>query len=198
MKQHFVVHRFNGQGDKQWRINNAAQWHWPYFVPFNLRWYFDAQCPCYSLAHRRIFFPHSLFKACFLKNERKKKKQKGRVIETLPGWCRWHYCQNSMWGYQWKIWGLILYFPPPFKEDCENAYGRFSETMGMLSVCLTTGTGSWAHASEVNSERLWRGIKKAEQQPPLPLLLYEWRGGAWQRRFTAMSQDNCVWKVNIQ
>ena len=26
-------------------INNAARWHWPYFAPFNLRWYFDARCP---------------------------------------------------------------------------------------------------------------------------------------------------------
>lgn len=198
------MHRFNGQGDKQWRINNAAQWHWPYFVPFNLHWYFDAQCPCHSLAHRRIFFLHTLCSKpdfFFFFKERKKRKQKGKSDRDTSCLVEIALLPKIHLGLLLRILGLytVPHPPPPtFKEDCGNAHGRFSETMGMLSVCLTTSAGSWAHASEVNSERLWRGIKKAEQQPPLHLLLYEWRGGAWQPRFTVMSKDKCVWRVNIQ
>lgn len=131
------MHRFNGQGDKQWGINNAVQWHWPYFVPFNLHWYFDARCPHYSLAHRR--FSHSLFKAW-------KKK------ETLPVWQRLHHCLNYLKTLM-KMLGLRA-------GILEIHIFIFTKTMWMLSVSLTTGVDSWADALKVNCERLDRGLKR--------------------------------------
>lgn len=113
------------------------QWHWPYFVPFNLHWYFDARCPHYSLAHRR--FSHSLFKA------RKKK-------ETLPVWQRLHHCLNYLKTLM-KMLGLRA-------GILEIHIFIFTKTMWMLSVSLTTGVDSWADALKVNCERLDRGLKR--------------------------------------
>lgn len=164
MKQHFVVHRFNGQGDKQWGINNAVQWHWPYFVPFNLHWYFDAQCPCYSLAHSR--FSHSLFKAW-------KKK------ETLPVWQRLHHCLNYL-----KTLMKMLALPAGILEI---HIFIFTETMWMLSVSLTTGVDSWADALKVNCERLDRGLKW-QSNNLFFIALWQW-SSAVKKSLLAQVQD---------
>lgn len=141
------MRRFNGQGDKQRRINNAARWHWPYFVPFNLCWYFDAQCPCYSLAHRRL--PHSLFKAW--------KK------ETLGVWQRLHHRhpndinENGVGGFGQAGRGL-----------CRNAYFH-SHECNVNAKCLLDNWG-WQLSGCVGGE-LWEALTgdwgKAAQQPLL-------------------------------
>lgn len=73
------------------------------------------------------FFPHSLFKARF----EKKKDWWGYFLFGGGG----IIAKNPSGAIIEKSGVLHSIFPPPFKEDCGNAYGRFSETMGMLSVC---------------------------------------------------------------
>lgn len=135
------MHRFNGQGDKQWGINNAVRWHWPYFVPFNLRWYFDAQCPRHSLAHRR--FSRSLFKGW--------KKRDTSCLTEITSLPKPPKDINENAGATYWVF---------FGDSVEIYIFIFPETMWMLSVCLTTGVDSWADALKVNCERFDRGLKR--------------------------------------
>lgn len=129
------MHGFNGQGDKQWGINNAARWHWPYFVPFNLHWYFDAQCPRYSLAHRR--FSRSLFKAW----EKKEIDTSCLTEMTLLPKPSGDINENSgatycIFFFRQTVWKCISSFFFSFYHNNENAKCLFDNWCWQLSACL--------------------------------------------------------------
>lgn len=149
-RQHFLEHRFNGQGDKQWPINNAVRWHWPYFMPFNLGWYFDAQCPA-TPEHTGGF--HALFKdgggentSCLTEVTSLPKPPKD-INKNTVATC-------------WLIF-FNFYYYYYFYCTVEIYFFIFTETLWMLSVSLTTAVDSGAHALKLNCEMLWQGTKKA-------------------------------------
>lgn len=116
-------------------------------MPFNLHWYFDAQCPCYSLAHRR--FSHSLFKGW-------KKRDTSCLTEitSLPKPLQdINENAGATYCFFWRLFGNIYLH---FYRNSVNAKHLFDNWCWQLSRCL-----------EGELWEIWQGIKKAVQQPLL-------------------------------